>query len=59
MTFSPIDKDPQRRKYSGHDPAGAAPFKGKMGQPMTVKFSTPGSMATSARRTTEWAWLAS
>lgn len=42
VTFQPIDKIHSAESIPGMIPAGAAPFKGKMGQPMTVKFSTPG-----------------
>ncbi|MCY7340169.1 MAG: pseudoazurin, partial [Sphingomonas bacterium] len=42
VTFVPTDKAHNAEIISGMLPAGAAPFKGKMSQPLKVKFSKPG-----------------
>lgn len=42
VTFVPTDKTHNAESIAGMIPAGAAPFKGKMSQPVTVKFSKTG-----------------
>ena len=42
VTFVPTDKSHNAESIAGMVPAGAAGFKGKMNQPVTVKFSKPG-----------------
>jgi pseudoazurin len=42
VTFVPTDKIHNAESISGMTPAGAVAFKGKMGQPLTVKFSKTG-----------------
>jgi pseudoazurin len=42
VTFQATDKIHSAESIPGMVPAGAAGFKGKMGQPLTVKFSKPG-----------------
>ena len=42
ITFVPTDKSHNAESISTMMPAGAAPFKGKMNQPMKVTFSKPG-----------------
>ena len=42
VTFGPTDKSHNAESIAGMLPAGAAPFKGKMNQPIKVKFSKPG-----------------
>ena len=42
VTFQPVDKIHNAESISGMVPAGAAAFKGKMGQPLTVKFGKAG-----------------
>lgn len=42
VTFMPADKTHNAESIPGMIPAGAQPFKGKMSQPLTVKFSKPG-----------------
>ena len=42
VTFVATDKGHNAEIISGMIPAGAAPFKGKMNQTFTVKFSKPG-----------------
>ncbi|QNN64658.1 pseudoazurin [Sphingomonas rhizophila] len=42
VTFVATDKGHNAEIISGMIPAGAAPFKGKMNQNLTVKFSKPG-----------------
>ena len=42
VTFVATDKGHNAEIISGMIPAGAAPFKGKMNQTLTVKFSKPG-----------------
>lgn len=42
VTFVPSDKTHNAESIPGMTPAGASPFKGKMSQPVTVKFSKPG-----------------
>ena len=42
VTFVATDKGHNAEIISGMIPAGAAPFKGKMNQDLTVKFSKPG-----------------
>lgn len=42
VTFVPTDKTHNAEIISGMLPAGAVPFKGKMNQPVKVKFSKPG-----------------
>jgi pseudoazurin len=42
VTFVPADKIHNAESIPGMIPAGAQPFKGKMSQPLTVKFSKPG-----------------
>jgi pseudoazurin len=42
VTFVAADKGHNAEIISGMAPAGAAPFKGKMSQNLTVKFTKPG-----------------
>ena len=42
VTFVATDKGHNAEIISGMIPAGAAPFKGKMNQNLTVKFTKPG-----------------
>jgi len=42
VTFQATDKIHSAESIPGMIPAGAAAFKGRMGQPLTVKFTTPG-----------------
>jgi len=42
VTFVAVDKGHNAEIISGMIPAGAAPFKGKMNQNLTVKLSKPG-----------------
>lgn len=42
VTFVSTDKGHNAEIISGMIPAGAAPFKGKMNQTLTVKFTKPG-----------------
>ncbi|MEO7504264.1 MAG: pseudoazurin [Sphingomicrobium sp.] len=42
VTFQPIDKIHNAESIPGMVPAGAQAFKGRMGQPLTVKLSKPG-----------------
>ena len=42
VTFVPTDKNHNAESITGMTPAGAAAFKGKMNQPLKVKFSKPG-----------------
>ena len=42
VTFVPTDKSHNTESIAGMLPAGAAPFKGKMNQPLKVTFSKPG-----------------
>ena len=42
VTFIPTDKTHNAESINGMTPAGAAAFKGKMNQPLKVKFSKPG-----------------
>ena len=42
VTFVATDKGHNAEIISGMIPAGAAPFKGKMNQNLTVRFSKPG-----------------
>lgn len=42
VTFLPIDKSHNVESIASMLPAGAAPFKGKMNQALTVKFTKPG-----------------
>ena len=42
VTFVPTDKNHNVESINGMTPAGAAAFKGKMNQPLKVKFSKPG-----------------
>ena len=42
VTFIPTDKTHNAESINGMIPAGAAAFKGKMNQPLKVKFSKPG-----------------
>ena len=42
VKFIPTDKGHNAEIISGMIPAGAAPFKGKMNQNLTVRFSKPG-----------------
>lgn len=42
VTFVATDKGHNAEIISGMIPAGAAPFKGKMNQTLTVKFTKPG-----------------
>lgn len=42
ITFTPTDKSHNAETIPGMIPAGAAPFKGKINQSLTVKFSKPG-----------------
>lgn len=42
VTFVPTDKSHNAESIAGMLPPGAAPFKGKMNQPVKVTFSKPG-----------------
>ena len=42
VTFVPTDLGHNAESIAGMIPAGAAPFKGKMNQNLTVKFTKPG-----------------
>lgn len=42
VTFVPTDKSHNAESIAGMLPAGAAPFKGKMNQPVKVKFTKAG-----------------
>jgi len=42
VTFLATDKGHNAEVISGMIPAGAAPFKGKMNQNLTIKFTKPG-----------------
>lgn len=42
ITFVPTDKGHNAESIPGMLPPGAAPFKGKMNQPITVKFTKAG-----------------
>lgn len=42
VTFVPTDKSHNAETIAGMAPPGAAPFKGKMNQPVTVTFKQPG-----------------
>ena len=42
VTFVAVDKGHNAEIISGMIPAGAAPFKGKMNQILTIKFTKPG-----------------
>ena len=42
VTFVPTDKNHNAESINGMIPTGAAAFKGKMNQPLKVKFSKPG-----------------
>ena len=42
VTFMPTDKTHNAESIATMLPVGAAPFKGKMNQPLKVKFSKPG-----------------
>lgn len=42
VTFVATDKGHNAETIAGMAPAGAAPFKGKMNQNLTVKFTKPG-----------------
>jgi len=42
VTFVPTDKNHNAESINGMTPTGAVPFKGKMNQPIKVKFSKPG-----------------
>ena len=42
VTFVPTDKSHNAESIAGMLPAGAAPFKGKMNQPIKVIFAKPG-----------------
>lgn len=42
VTFVPTDKSHNAEIIPGMAPTGAAPFKGKMNQPLTVTFNKPG-----------------
>jgi pseudoazurin len=42
VTFVPTDKSHNAESIPGMAPAGAAAFKGKMNQPVTVTFAKPG-----------------
>ena len=42
VTFLATDKNHNAESITGMTPSGAVAFKGKMSQPLKVKFSTPG-----------------
>lgn len=42
VTFVPTDKSHNAESIDGMLPAGAAPFQGKLNQPVTVVFNVPG-----------------
>jgi pseudoazurin len=42
VTFQPVDKGHNVDDIASMIPAGAAPFKGDLSQPLTVTFSVPG-----------------
>ncbi len=42
VTFVPTDKSHNAESIPGMFPAGAAPFKGKINEQITVKFTKPG-----------------
>lgn len=56
VRFVPTNPGHNVESIKGMIPDGAEPFAGKVGKEFVITFTEPASMASSASRTTSWAW---